>query len=184
MAVGTSCALAQWGVAGTLVGAGFFTITGIALAGAWWTPQSRGFPAALGAGTMVGFALTAVMGAVAALGVLGLLFLLPFLAIQPLISTVARSYVRDRFHAPGVPRRLGLEQLDDAALCRTWRESFKDVESASSPVSWIGAVEQRRRCLDELQRRSPEGVAAWLASGASAAGDPLPFLQDRLPPST
>jgi hypothetical protein len=76
----------------------------------------------------------------------------------------------------GMQRPMSL--LDDEALCRTWRHSFVDMGSDCSVEVKLGIVDHRRRCLDELERRSPDGFAAWLASGARAAGDPLPFLQD------
>lgn len=34
----------------------------------------------------------------------------------------------------------------------------------------------RQRCLDELERRDPDGLHACLSSPASAAGDPRRFL--------
>lgn len=34
----------------------------------------------------------------------------------------------------------------------------------------------RQRCLDELERRDPDGLHAWLGSNASAGGDPSRFL--------
>ncbi|MEU4287224.1 hypothetical protein AB0E63_03300 [Kribbella sp. NPDC026596] len=36
----------------------------------------------------------------------------------------------------------------------------------------------RQRCLDVLERRDPDGLHAWLASAASAGGDPNRFLHD------
>ena len=68
--------------------------------------------------------------------------------------------------------------LDDVSLCLAWRQSFILLESAQSPEDRFAVVEQRQRCLDELQRRYPQGVAAWLSSGARASGNPLPFLSD------
>ncbi|MEU4196842.1 hypothetical protein AB0E69_33415 [Kribbella sp. NPDC026611] len=43
----------------------------------------------------------------------------------------------------------------------------------------------RQRCLDELERRDPEGLNAWLGSTASAAGDPSYCLthSDAEPPA-
>jgi hypothetical protein len=40
----------------------------------------------------------------------------------------------------------------------------------------LAVVEQRTRILDELHRRSPEGLAAWWVSGGRASGNPLPYL--------
>jgi hypothetical protein len=71
-----------------------------------------------------------------------------------------------------------LESLDDVTLCMAWRKSFVELEAAASMVDRLAVIEHRQRCLDELQRRSPHGVAAWLSSGARASGNPLPYLKD------
>jgi hypothetical protein len=73
-------------------------------------------------------------------------------------------------------RELG--SLDDAALCFAWRRSFRLLETARSAAERLSIVEQRQKYLDELQRRSPLGLAAWLASGARASGNPLPYVED------
>jgi hypothetical protein len=85
---------------------------------------------------------------------------------------------------PVGPGRDQLDLLDDATLCRTWRESFHRVRRAHSVRELEGVVEQRRRCLDELERRSPDGFAAWIASGAQPGGDPSPFLRKQPPATT
>jgi hypothetical protein len=69
-----------------------------------------------------------------------------------------------------------LSSLDDEALCLAWRRSFRRLETAHSAAERLCIVEQRQRYLDELQRRSPQGLAAWLASGARASGNPLPYV--------
>ncbi|MEJ1111451.1 MULTISPECIES: hypothetical protein [unclassified Kribbella] len=71
-----------------------------------------------------------------------------------------------------------LSRLDDAALCLVWRRSFLRLEAAQSAPERLAVVEQRQQYLDELQRRSPEGLAAWLAAGARASGNPLPYVGD------
>jgi len=43
----------------------------------------------------------------------------------------------------------------------------------------FAVVQLRQRYLDELQRRCPQGVARWLASGARAAGNPMTYLESR-----
>lgn len=71
-----------------------------------------------------------------------------------------------------------LSSLDDDALCLAWRRSFLQLEAARSAAERLSIVEQRQRYLDELHQRSPEGIAAWLASGARASGNPLPYVAD------
>jgi hypothetical protein len=66
--------------------------------------------------------------------------------------------------------------LDDNDLCLAWRTSFSALQRATSPSQRLRIVEDRRAYLDELERRNAHGMAAWLASGARAAGDPSRFV--------
>jgi hypothetical protein len=68
------------------------------------------------------------------------------------------------------------EALSDEALCRAWRASFSALQKASSPTQRLRIVDERRAYLDEIERRTAHGMAAWLASGARAAGDPSRFV--------
>lgn len=73
-----------------------------------------------------------------------------------------------------LPRDVGL--LDDEDLCLAWRRSFILLGMARSTAETLLVVERRARILDELHRRSPDGLAAWWRSGGRASGSPLPFL--------
>lgn len=64
----------------------------------------------------------------------------------------------------------------DEELCRAWCASYRSLERTPSPQKRIRIVEERGRHLDELERRHPAAITAWLMSGATAAGDPLPYL--------
>jgi hypothetical protein len=66
--------------------------------------------------------------------------------------------------------------LSDAALCQVWRSSFSALQAASSLSQRMRIVEARQDCLDEFERRHPQGLTAWLASGARAAGNPSRFV--------
>ncbi|TDO48313.1 hypothetical protein EV651_12379 [Kribbella sp. VKM Ac-2571] len=66
-----------------------------------------------------------------------------------------------------------------ADLCRQWRESCEALRHARTDNQRLRIVMERQRCLDELDRRDPEGLQAWLASAASAAGDPARFLKSQ-----
>jgi hypothetical protein len=70
----------------------------------------------------------------------------------------------------------GTQSLTDAQLCTAWRVSFSALEKARTEQQRLRIVEERQDCLDELERRNPHGLAAWLASGARAAGDPTRFV--------
>jgi hypothetical protein len=69
-----------------------------------------------------------------------------------------------------------LRTLDDEALCLIWRRSFLLLRDAKSAADSLSVVEQRQNYLDELHRRSPQGLVAWFNSGGRASGSPLPFL--------
>jgi hypothetical protein len=66
--------------------------------------------------------------------------------------------------------------LTDEALCLAWRRSFGALERSGTAAQRMEVVEHRSALLGELERRSPDGVAAWLASGARAAGNPARFV--------
>lgn len=68
------------------------------------------------------------------------------------------------------------DALSDEALCRAWRASFSALQKADSPAQRFRIVDERRAYLDEIERRTARGMAAWLASGPRAAGDPSRFV--------
>ncbi len=68
--------------------------------------------------------------------------------------------------------------LTDAELCRAWRASYRALQDGSSGPPTMESIAVRQSVLDELERRNSRGLAAWLASGARAAGNPLPYLSD------
>jgi hypothetical protein len=71
------------------------------------------------------------------------------------------------------------QELTDEELCREWRRSFVTLTSARSSRDLGLVVAQRQIYLDEMDRRSPSALQAWLASGARAAGGPDRFLTQR-----
>jgi hypothetical protein len=73
--------------------------------------------------------------------------------------------------------------LSDDALCLAWRASFSALQRADSPSQRLSIVDERRAYLDEIERRNARGMAAWLASGARAAGDPSRFVLEDGPAS-
>jgi hypothetical protein len=158
-------------------------------------------------GLLSGLLPTAVAGLVAVFGFSGLLVVLVLLGTSPAMHAAVRllwhpasdpsgssgphaSHVEAHSTREDVqlPRHETwtseqLASLDDASLCLAWRRTFVQLEAASSVEDRVAVVWQRQLCLDELQRRCPDGVAAWLSSGARAGGNPLPFLEDRPPRS-
>ncbi|HVH94786.1 MAG TPA: hypothetical protein VM688_07705 [Nocardioidaceae bacterium] len=76
-----------------------------------------------------------------------------------------------------MPDADGVPTLDDDALCQAWRRSYVRLEASRGADSRLDVVRLRQLYLDELVRRHPAEVRLWLASGARAAGNPLPFLE-------
>jgi hypothetical protein len=74
-----------------------------------------------------------------------------------------------------------LRGLDERQLCRLWRESFWDLRGAAGPGTLLRVVSLREACLEELERREPAAVHAWLQSGARASSAPEKYLGQRLP---
>jgi hypothetical protein len=75
-----------------------------------------------------------------------------------------------------VESAVDLDSLSDPDLCHAWRASFSALESASTSSQRARVAQARQRYLDELERRNPDGLMAWLASGARAAADPSRYL--------
>ncbi len=68
------------------------------------------------------------------------------------------------------------ESLDDDALCWAWRRSYVVLQHTRTSATRLHVVQVRQAYLDELERRNAMGLAAWLASGARAAGNPSRFI--------
>jgi hypothetical protein len=77
-------------------------------------------------------------------------------------------------HIPG--RRYRRGALSTAELCRQWRDSYEALRYATTATARLRIVEARQHYLDELERRDPLGLRAWLGENASPAGDPSRFL--------
>lgn len=72
-----------------------------------------------------------------------------------------------------------LSKLTDEQLCTQWQDGYLPLQGPVPPGKAVGIVQQRQRCLDELERRHPFGLRAWLASGAWASSTPLSYLTER-----
>ncbi|MFG1621815.1 hypothetical protein [Kribbella sp. NPDC049227] len=92
----------------------------------------------------------------------------PRSATAPILATEPDHQVAGPHVAP--------DALSDEALCRAWRASFSALQRAGSPTQRLRIVDERRAYLDEIERRTAHGMAAWLASGPRAAGDPSRFV--------
>lgn len=201
--VGAWTALQTWplvAVIGTFATAAF---VGSSIAGSTlpeWRRKRLGPVAA--AGALAGIAVVAGAGLIDLLGAPALLVLGVLAAACPRLWVALRSWRPPQQPRPSLAARppeppetapatpykkseLTLEVppepwlLDDRALCSAWRRSYLVLERHHSPETHLRVVQQRQLYLDELERRNPQGLAAWLASGARAAGDPTRFIVPR-----
>jgi hypothetical protein len=76
-----------------------------------------------------------------------------------------------------LPGADAVPSLDDEALCRAWRRSYLQLDAGFGGGRRLAVVRLREAYLDEMTRRHPAEVQLWFASGARAAGNPLPFLR-------
>ncbi|QNN51868.1 hypothetical protein [Nocardioides mesophilus] len=61
-------------------------------------------------------------------------------------------------------------------LCLAWQSSFLALKRCTTPEARLRVVAERQACLDELERRDPEALHAWLDDGARAASTPNKYL--------
>jgi len=92
------------------------------------------------------------------------------------LASGTRGSVRMLVPLAEMPDAEGVPALDDDALCQAWRRSYVRLEASRAADARLEVVRLRQLYLDELVRRHPAQVRHWLASGARAAGNPLPFL--------
>jgi hypothetical protein len=127
------------------------------------------------------------------LALAGLSFALRLLVVPLILALAVTSPPLVRWYgsqfvsaASPQPTEGGWSVITTAELCQQWHESYEALQQAVTPAARLRIVTARQHCLDELERRDPEGLSAWLSSRASAAGDPSRFLrmnQSQTPPA-
>jgi hypothetical protein len=130
-------------------------------------------------GCLGGVVAVAITGLQVVIGAVALALAAIFAAGSP---TVVGSYLRrhrpatihtSRSRAAGEPE---LAAFSNAELCRAWLNSFDALRVAATPSIRLQIVQARQAYLDELERRDPDGLRAWLESNASPAGNPARFV--------
>ncbi len=76
------------------------------------------------------------------------------------------------------------DRMDDVDICLAWCSSYVALQRVRTAESRLRVVQMRALYLDDLERRDPDGLVAWIASGARAAGDPSRFLSSVRPATT
>ncbi|MEV6412527.1 hypothetical protein [Kribbella sp. NPDC051718] len=112
------------------------------------------------------------------LALAGLGFALGVVVLPLALAVVVTSPPVVRWYGESAsPPQPGESATSTAQLCQQWHDSFEDLQTAMTPAARLRIVTARQRCLDELERRDPDGLNAWLSSAASAAGDPSRFVR-------
>ncbi|WP_433169186.1 hypothetical protein [Kribbella sp. CA-247076] len=115
-----------------------------------------------------GLATLAVCGYVASVGLSAFVLVLLVAAASP---PAVRRLSQQGFLGGASPAT-DVTTLSDEELCRLWQRSFSAVRDGQEGARLQSAIEERQRCLDELERRRPEAFARWLDAMPVAAGDP------------
>ena len=92
---------------------------------------------------------------------------------DPVIASCETTSSGDAPVPAGQDRRI--PELTDSALCQLWRHTFWELQSEVEPAAVLVLVATRQACVDELERRNPAAVKAWLESGARAWVGPEKF---------
>lgn len=102
-------------------------------------------------------------------------------AVALLLAWVVLTQALGRLQArPMLPLQRALDasgrlsELDLQGLCELWENLRASASAARSPVEAEQLALVRAGLLDELERRSPGGFAAWIARGA--AGSPSRYV--------
>ena len=66
--------------------------------------------------------------------------------------------------------------LSDEDLCLAWESSSRALRRCTTPTARLEVVRVRQACLDELERRQPEAVRAWVLAGADPDSSPARYL--------
>jgi hypothetical protein len=187
---GVCCTVVLWGWLGPV--SAIVVIAMLSALAVWsLAPDSQdpSLRAVVRVGLLSGARVVAAVGLVVAFGLSGAVLVVVAVATCPLVRA-RLGWTRDRpaSPAPDVASEAHDEEsplpghtpasLDDVALCQAWRRSFLLLQRTSRIDGLLAVASLRQEYLDELARRHPAGIDRWLASGARAAGDPLPFLDE------
>ena len=72
-------------------------------------------------------------------------------------------------------------KMDDQALLAAWHATTTALSHIRSDPDWLSLVQQRHDYLDEMERRHPQGFAAWMAAIPDLATDPAWFFHGSTP---
>jgi hypothetical protein len=199
--VGLVCAGFAWGWQGLWQALSVVVVLAVTVLGSIWCGYDRRTGSRAGRLTLVaGLLMVGAAGLITVLPGPGMLVLLALMATAPPVTARLRLHLGRGADRTGTERTAedavemlplvvaagfggstpgeDLSALDDDVLCLAWRRSYLMLGRSTSSSDRLAVVMQRQWYLDELHRRSPGGLTAWLDSGGRASGNPLPYLTD------
>jgi hypothetical protein len=81
---------------------------------------------------------------------------------------------------PPSQEQVDVTTLSDKELFYLWRRTFWELRGSAAVDDRLTVISLRQACLEELERRDPDGLSAWLDSGGRASGGPERYW--RTPP--
>lgn len=125
-----------------------------------------------------GFAMVAVAGYGAAVGSVAV-WLLAFIVVSaPPVLVLLSRWVGAWFATADQMPPDDLVPFSDLSaddLCRAWRRTCTALRQAETWHERLRIAARRQAYLDELERRRPEGFAAWLEAGPDTADPSMIF---------
>jgi hypothetical protein len=125
-----------------------------------------------------GFAMVALAGYCAAIGGVAV-WLLAFAVISapPVLVLLSRWFGAWFATAEQLPADdlVPFSDLSADDLCRAWRRTCTALRQAETWHERLRIAARRQAYLDELERRRPEGFAAWLEAGPDTADPSMIF---------
>lgn len=112
--------------------------------------------------TSVGAVTVALSGYVAAVGLMTAPLLVVLAVTGLRILPTARRANVDRLVLDASSESLA--DTSDEELCLLWRRSAEALQAQENAVGRQLVLALRERCLDELERRSPQAFTAWMAA--------------------
>lgn len=92
------------------------------------------------------------------------------------VERIQEQRLRGDVEARAVGSVPDVAALADAELCRAWVATFDTLQPAPDWMTLERVALLRQSYLDELERRDPEALVAWLHSGARASSNPGRYL--------
>jgi hypothetical protein len=123
--------------------------------------------------TSLGALAVALSGYIAAVGLMAAPLLVVLAVTGLLILPTARRANVDRLVLDTSSESLA--DRSDEELCSLWRRSADALQAQKDAAGAQSVLALRERCLDELERRSPQAFTAWMAATSRTDAEPADY---------